>query len=58
MASGEILSANSQENADLWVALRGGGNNLGRKSVLFEVTRFWLCEKPHQVLASHVVLTN
>lgn len=40
MASGEILNANAQENPDLWVALRGGGNNLGRISVLFEATRF------------------
>ncbi|RYP31565.1 hypothetical protein DL767_005674 [Monosporascus sp. MG133] len=29
VASGEILNANGQENSDLWVALRGGGNNLG-----------------------------
>ncbi|TGJ85218.1 hypothetical protein E0Z10_g3543 [Xylaria hypoxylon] len=29
VASGEILNANAQENLDLWVALRGGGNNLG-----------------------------
>lgn len=40
MASGEILNANAQENSDLWVALRGGGNNLGRKSVEFELARF------------------
>jgi hypothetical protein len=29
VASGEILHANARENSDLWVALRGGGNNLG-----------------------------
>lgn len=29
VASGEILNANVKENLDLWVALRGGGNNLG-----------------------------
>ncbi|KAI0406388.1 hypothetical protein F4802DRAFT_613607 [Xylaria palmicola] len=29
VASGEILNANAQEYSDLWVALRGGGNNLG-----------------------------
>ncbi|KAI4604064.1 hypothetical protein KJ359_000191 [Pestalotiopsis sp. 9143b] len=29
VASGEILNANAQENSDLWVALRGGGNNFG-----------------------------
>ncbi|KAK8068739.1 FAD-binding domain-containing protein [Apiospora phragmitis] len=29
VASGEILNANAQEIPDLWVALRGGGNNLG-----------------------------
>ncbi|KAJ0116703.1 FAD-binding domain-containing protein [Diaporthe amygdali] len=34
LASGEIVNANAAENADLWRALRGGGNNLG------VVTRF------------------
>lgn len=34
LASGEIVSANAKENSDLWVALRGGGNNFG------VVTRF------------------
>lgn len=34
LASGEIINANASENADLWRALRGGGNNLG------VVTRF------------------
>ena len=34
LASGEIVNANAKENADLWTALRGGGNNLG------VVTRF------------------
>ncbi|KAH6664563.1 hypothetical protein B0J14DRAFT_607259 [Halenospora varia] len=29
LASGEIVNANVHENADLWTALRGGGNNLG-----------------------------
>ncbi|KAK8084449.1 hypothetical protein PG997_005720 [Apiospora hydei] len=29
VASGEILNADTQEHPDLWVALRGGGNNLG-----------------------------
>ncbi|KAK8052712.1 hypothetical protein PG996_012013 [Apiospora saccharicola] len=29
VASGEILNANAQENPYLWIALRGGGNNLG-----------------------------
>lgn len=29
LASGEIVNANAHENADLWTALRGGGNNLG-----------------------------
>lgn len=32
MGSGEILNANAKENSDLWVALRGGGNNLGMES--------------------------
>ncbi|KAH9909566.1 FAD-binding domain-containing protein [Xylariomycetidae sp. FL2044] len=34
LSSGEIVNANAKENTDLWVALRGGGNNLG------VVTRF------------------
>jgi len=29
LGSGEIVNANAKENADLWTALRGGGNNLG-----------------------------
>jgi hypothetical protein len=29
LASGEIINANSRENHDLWIALKGGGNNLG-----------------------------
>ncbi|KAI0200125.1 FAD-binding domain-containing protein [Astrocystis sublimbata] len=29
LASGSIVNANADENPDLWVALRGGGNNLG-----------------------------
>ncbi|KAI1878034.1 uncharacterized protein JN550_000216 [Neoarthrinium moseri] len=29
LGSGEIVNANSNENADLWKALRGGGNNFG-----------------------------
>jgi len=29
LASGEIVDANEKENRDLWVALRGGGNNFG-----------------------------
>ncbi|KAK7946227.1 uncharacterized protein PG986_010548 [Apiospora aurea] len=34
LASGEIVNANAETNADLWRALRGGGNNFG------VVTRF------------------
>lgn len=34
LASGAIVNANDSENADLWRALRGGGNNFG------VVTRF------------------
>ncbi|KAI0008000.1 hypothetical protein F4779DRAFT_618996 [Xylariaceae sp. FL0662B] len=34
LASGEVVNANANENADLWLALRGGGNNFG------VVTRF------------------
>ncbi len=29
LASGDIVNANSTENKDLWLALRGGGNNFG-----------------------------
>ncbi|KAL2787110.1 FAD-binding domain-containing protein [Aspergillus keveii] len=29
LASGETITANSSENSDLWLALRGGGNNFG-----------------------------
>ncbi|PYI03681.1 FAD-binding domain-containing protein [Aspergillus sclerotiicarbonarius CBS 121057] len=29
LASGEIVNANANENPDLWMALRGGGNNFG-----------------------------
>ncbi|EMR62626.1 putative fad binding domain-containing protein [Eutypa lata UCREL1] len=29
LASGAIVNSNAHENTDLWVALRGGGNNLG-----------------------------
>jgi hypothetical protein len=34
LSSGKIVNANARENVDLWIALRGGGNNLG------VVTRF------------------
>lgn len=34
LASGEIVNANEHENSDLWISLRGGGNNFG------VVTRF------------------
>lgn len=34
LSSGKTINANASENADLWLALRGGGNNLG------VVTRF------------------
>ncbi|XXG98487.1 hypothetical protein Hte_004811 [Hypoxylon texense] len=37
LASGEIVNANPNTNSDLWIALRGGGNNFGI------VTRFDLC---------------
>ncbi|KAL9118743.1 MAG: hypothetical protein Q9187_004711 [Circinaria calcarea] len=29
LSSGEIVNANAEENRDLWIALRGGGNNFG-----------------------------
>lgn len=29
LASGEVVNANAETNRDLWVALKGGGNNFG-----------------------------
>ncbi|KAI0423484.1 FAD-binding domain-containing protein [Xylaria sp. FL1042] len=29
LASGDIVNANAEDNTDLWLALRGGGNNFG-----------------------------
>ncbi|KAI1148201.1 hypothetical protein F4825DRAFT_470629 [Nemania diffusa] len=29
LASGEVVEANAERNTDLWVALKGGGNNFG-----------------------------
>lgn len=29
LSSGQVVNANANENADLWIALRGGGNNFG-----------------------------
>lgn len=29
LANGDIVDANSEENKDLWMALKGGGNNFG-----------------------------
>jgi hypothetical protein len=29
LSSGQVVNANADENTDLWVALRGGGNNFG-----------------------------
>ncbi|KAI0842313.1 FAD-binding domain-containing protein [Hypoxylon sp. FL0890] len=29
LASGEVVNANAKTNSDLWVALKGGGNNFG-----------------------------
>ena len=34
LASGAVVNANANDNSDLWIALRGGGNNFG------VVTRF------------------
>lgn len=32
LGDGRIVNANSKENPDLWWALKGGGNNFGKKS--------------------------
>ncbi|KAK6203910.1 hypothetical protein LQW54_008603 [Pestalotiopsis sp. IQ-011] len=48
-ASGEIVQANAHENADLWKALKGGGNNFG------VVTRFDLRTYPQQPFWSGIV---
>ncbi|KAF7531134.1 hypothetical protein G7054_g9189 [Neopestalotiopsis clavispora] len=45
LGSGEIVNANATENADLWRALRGGGNNFGVVTRFdmrtFKQGRFW-----------------
>ncbi|KAI0162433.1 hypothetical protein BJ166DRAFT_497115 [Pestalotiopsis sp. NC0098] len=45
LASGEIVNANADDNADLWRALRGGGNNFGVVTRYdlrtFQQSRFW-----------------
>ena len=41
-ASGDIITASSQSNADLYWALRGGGNNFGL------VTKFEVLSYPHE----------
>lgn len=45
LASGKIINANASESADLWRALRGGGNNLGVVTRFdlrtFPQTSFW-----------------
>lgn len=48
-ASGDILQANTHENADLWKALKGGGNNFG------VVTRFDLRTYPQGPFWSGIV---
>ncbi|KAK7700963.1 hypothetical protein SLS64_010557 [Diaporthe eres] len=50
LASGETVNANASENADLWRALRGGGNNLG------VVTRFDLRTFPQGTFWGGAVL--
>ncbi|KAI0145377.1 FAD-binding domain-containing protein [Xylariaceae sp. FL1272] len=39
LASGELVNANEKENADLWRALKGGGNNFGVVT-RFDITTF------------------
>jgi hypothetical protein len=45
LASGEIVNANAGSNSDLWIALRGGGNNFGIVTRFdfrtFPQGRFW-----------------
>jgi hypothetical protein len=45
LASGEIVNANAETNADLWVALKGGGNNFGIVTRfdlrIFELKQMW-----------------
>jgi FAD/FMN-containing dehydrogenase len=45
LADGAIVEANASENADLWWALRGGGNNFGVVTAVametFEVAKIW-----------------
>ncbi|KAF7539900.1 hypothetical protein G7054_g1750 [Neopestalotiopsis clavispora] len=48
-ASGDIVQANAHENADLWKALKGGGNNFG------VVTRFDLRTYPQKPFWSGIV---
>lgn len=35
LGDGRVVNANAKENSDLWWALKGGGNNLGRECLLF-----------------------
>ncbi|KAL1858313.1 hypothetical protein Daus18300_009931 [Diaporthe australafricana] len=52
VASGEILNANAKENSDLWVALRGGGNNLDQMAALVnELT------SPNASVETHLMLS-
>lgn len=45
LASGEIVNANADTNKDLWIALRGGGNNFGIVTRfdlrVFELNQMW-----------------
>lgn len=45
LASGEILNANAKTNSDLWLALKGGGNNFGIVTRfelnLFDLAQMW-----------------
>lgn len=45
LASGEIVNANADSHPDLWIALRGGGNNFGIVTrfdlAIFEQGQLW-----------------
>jgi len=51
LSSGRILNANSRENSDLWIALKGGSNNFGI------VTRFDIRTFPQGEFYGGVVVT-
>ncbi|KAI1269173.1 hypothetical protein F5Y18DRAFT_415014 [Xylariaceae sp. FL1019] len=67
LASGAIVNANAEENHDLWIALRGGGNNFGVVTRLDLRTfkqasqlKSRLCDeltKPHATPLNHLMVS-